>query len=136
MGFLELPDQPDEPQRREQARADGGDRPAPKRPELPDPDERGRTYELIRAHVSAETADEPAQAAGESQHEQQADAAGPPGYRGKVPRFMKMWADHEKHWTETRQHAADLPTSPHRDGGLRPDPERQAETPSPITSML
>ena len=128
MGFLELPDQPDEPQRREHGRAYGGDRSTPKRRELPDPDERGRTYELTRAHVSAETAGESSEAAGESQHERQTDAAGPPGYRGKVPRFMKMWADHEKRWTETRPHAADLPASQHRDGGLRPDPERQAET--------
>ena len=59
MGFLELPDQPDEPQRREHARADGGDRSTPKRRELPDPDERGRAYEAMRAHVSAETRDEP-----------------------------------------------------------------------------
>ena len=128
MGFLELPDQPDEPQRREHARADGGDRSTPKRRELPDPDERGRTYELTRAHVYAETAGDPSEAAGESQHERQADAAGPSGYWGKVPHFMKMWADHEKRWTETRPHAADLPASQHRDGGLRPDPERQAET--------
>ena len=128
MGFLELPDQPDEPQRREHGRAYGGDRSTPKRRELPDPDERGRTYELTRAHVYAETAGDPSEAAGESQHERQADAAGPSGYWGKVPHFMKMWADHEKRWTETRPHAADLPASQHRDGGLRPDPERQAET--------
>jgi hypothetical protein len=128
VGFLDLPDQPDEPRRPEHTSADGGDRPTPKRRELPDPDERGRTYELMRAHVSAETVGEPSEAAEESQHERQADAAGPPGYRGKVPRFMKMWADHEKHWTETRPHAADLPVSQHREGDLRPDPERQAET--------
>jgi hypothetical protein len=116
------------PRRPEHTSADGGDRPTPKRRELPDPDERGRTYELMRAYVSAETVGEPSEAAGESQHERQADAAGPPGYRGKVPRFMKMWADHEKHWTETRPHAADLPASQHREGDVRPDPERQAET--------
>ncbi len=51
MGALDLPDQPDEPKRAEHA----GDRLAPSSRELPDPDERGRAYEAIRAHVSAET---------------------------------------------------------------------------------
>jgi len=45
---------------------------------------------------------------------------------------MDMWADHETRWPETRRHVADLPTdaptSPHRNGGPRPSPERQAET--------
>jgi hypothetical protein len=45
---------------------------------------------------------------------------------------MGMWADHEARWAETRRHAADLSadaaTSFHRNGGLRPNSERQAET--------
>jgi hypothetical protein len=132
VGFLDLPDQPDEPGRLERASASGADRPTPRPRELPDPDERGRAYEAMRAHASAETAGESPDAAGESQHDQRADAAGQRGYRDEVPRFMDMWADHEKRWPERRQRATDLPTDAptphHRDGGLRPSPERQAET--------
>jgi hypothetical protein len=130
VGFLDLPDQPDEPGSPERASAGGGDRPTPERRELPDPDERGRIYEVMRAHASA--AREPSDAAGESQHDQPADWAGRRGYRDEVPRFMDMWADHETRWPETRRHAADLPTdaptSHRRDGGPWPSPERQAET--------
>ena len=49
MGFLDLPDQPDEPGRLERASASGADRPTPRPRELPDPDERGRAYETMRA---------------------------------------------------------------------------------------
>jgi hypothetical protein len=126
--FLDLPDEPGRPER---ASADGADRPTTKRRELPDPDERGRTYEAMRAHASAETAGE-SDATTKSQHDQQADGARQRGYRDEVPRFMDMWADHETRWPKTRQHAADLPTdgptSSHRNGGPRPSPERQAET--------
>jgi hypothetical protein len=132
VGFLDLPDQPDEPGRPERASAGGGDRPTPKRRQLPDPDERGRTYEVMRAHASAETAGEPSEATAKSQQYQRADRPGQRGYRDEVPRFMDMWADHEARWPETRRDAADLPadaaTSPRRDGGRRPSPERQAET--------
>jgi hypothetical protein len=131
VGFLDLPD-PDEPERPERASADGGDRPAPKRRELPDPDERGRAYEVMRAHASAETTGEPSEATAKSQHDQKADRPGQHGYWDEVPRFMGMWADHEARWAETRRQAADLPTdaptSPHRSGDLRPSPERQTET--------
>jgi hypothetical protein len=129
---VRFPDLPDEAGRPERASADGADRPIPKRREMPDPDERGRIYEVMRAYASAERAGEPSDATAKSQHEQQADAAGQRGYRDEVPRFMDMWAKHEADWTETRRHAADLPTdaptSPDQNGGLRPSPERQAET--------
>jgi ATP-grasp domain len=53
---------------------------------------------------------------------------------------MDMWADHETRWPKTRQHAADLPTdaptSSHRNGGLRPSPEPQAETAEAIAAAL
>ena len=129
MGFLDLPDQPDEPWRREHTGADGGNRPTPKRRELPDPDERGRTYEVMRAHVSA--SGEQSDATAKSSQDQQADRAGRRDYRAEVPRFMDMWAEHDARWAETRRHAADCSadaaTSP-QDGGLRPNSERQAET--------
>jgi len=66
----------------------GADRPTLKPRELADPDERGRVYEAMRAHTSAETAGESSDEAGESQHDQQTDAAGQRDYRGEVPRFM------------------------------------------------
>ena len=70
---------------------------------------------------------EPSDATGESQHDRRADGAGQRGYRNEVPRFMEMWANHERRWPKTPRHAAD-PTSPDRDGGQRQGPERQAET--------
>ena len=104
VGFLDLPDQPGRPER---ASMSGADRPALKPRELPDPDERGRVYDAMRAHTSAETAGESSDAAGESQHDQQADAAGRRDYRGEVPRFMAMWADHETRWPADRRTTAD-----------------------------
>ncbi len=131
MGFLDLPDRPDEPGRQERASTSGADRSAPRPRELPDPDERGRVYEAMRAHTSAETAGESSDAAGEWQHDQQADGAGQRGYRDEVPRFMEMWADHERRWPTDRRTAADpsadAPTPP-RDGECRQRSERQAET--------
>lgn len=56
MGSLDLPDQPDEPGPAERARDAAADRPRIR--EMPDPDERGRVYEAMRALVSAETAGE------------------------------------------------------------------------------
>jgi hypothetical protein len=60
VGFLDLPDEPERPER---ASTGGADRLTPKRRELPDPDERGRAYEAMRAHASAETAGESSDAA-------------------------------------------------------------------------
>jgi hypothetical protein len=132
MGFLDLPDQPDPPGRPERASVSGADRPTPRPRELPDPDERGRTYEVMRAHVSAETAGEQSDATAKSPQDQQANRPGRRDYRAEVPRFMDMWADHEARWAETRRHAADLSadaaTSSHGNGDLRPAHERQAET--------
>ena len=131
MGFLDLPDQPDEPGRPERASMSGADRPALKPRELPDPDERGRVCDAMRAHTSAETAGESSDAAGESQHDQQTDAAGRRDYRGEVPRFMAMWADHETRWPADRRTtadpSADAPASHHGDGEFRQRSERQAE---------
>jgi hypothetical protein len=61
VGFLDLPDEPGRPER---ASAGGADRPTPKRRALPDPDERGRTYEAMRAHASADGAAASAAASG------------------------------------------------------------------------
>ena len=131
MGFLELPD-PHEPGRPERASADGADRPTPNQRELPDPDERGRLYEVMRAHASAETDGMPSDATATPQHDDKADRPGQGGYRDEVPRFMGILADHETRWAETRRHAAELPTEPatssRPSGDLRPGQERQADT--------
>ena len=133
MGFLDVPDRPDEPGRPERASTSGADRPTPMARPPPDPDERDRIYEAMRAYASAVMmAGESSDAAGKSQHDQRADEARQRGYRDEVPRLIDVWADHERRWPETRRHAADLPTdaptSHHQNGRLRPSPERQAET--------
>ncbi len=132
VGFLDLPDRPDEPARPESASMSGADRPTLKPRELPDPDERGRVYEAMRTHTSAETAGESSDEAGESRHDQQTDTAGQRDYRGEVPRFMEMWADHETRWPTDRRTtadpSADTPASHHREGEFRQRSERQAET--------
>ncbi len=112
--------------------AGGGDRPAPRRRELPDPDERGRAYEVIRAHVSAETGGEPSDATARSQQDQQADRPAQRGYQGEVPRFMGMWADHEARWPADRRASAnpsaDTPAPDYRDGGSGQHSGRQADS--------
>ena len=119
MGSVDLPDQPDEPGRAERARDASASRP-PMR-EMPDPDERGRAYEAVRAHVSA-------------------DATGQGSYWDKVPKFRQMWADHERRWPE-RQPAAEPdrsadPAGTYRSrGGFKLDPERHAETIGAIGRM-
>ena len=118
-----MPDQPDEPERPELASTSGGDRPTPKRRELPDQDERGRIYEAMRAYASAEPAAESSCPAGESpcgqqpdgtaaaragqipNPEQRADEAHKQNYRDEVPRFMGMWAEHQRRWPERQRSA-------------------------------
>jgi hypothetical protein len=58
---------------------------------MPDPDERARVYEAMRAHTSAETGDavEPAR---------RPDATDKRSYWDSVPGFLDMWADHQKRW--------------------------------------
>ena len=100
MGSLDLTDQPDEPRRAVHAHTDGPDRDRQGSRELPDPDERGRAYEAMRAHVSAET---PA----EDSPGERADAGDRGSYWGEVPRFSKEWAEHEREWSERRREAAE-----------------------------
>jgi hypothetical protein len=129
VGVLDLPDQPDEPKRLESASAAGGDRPTPRRRELPDPDERGRAYEVARAYASAETRGVPSDATARSQ--QGVDRPAQRGYQDEVPRFMGMWADHEARWPvdrrTTAEPSAETPAPHHRDGGSGQHSERQAD---------
>ncbi len=58
MGSVELPSEPEEPGRIDRADAGGAERPVPKAREAPDPDERGRVYEAMRAHADADAAEQ------------------------------------------------------------------------------
>lgn len=64
MGAMDLPPEPEEPDRADHVRDRGADR-----PKAYDPDERGRAHEAMRAHVSAEAADEARPAEGGYWHE-------------------------------------------------------------------
>lgn len=88
MGSLDLPDEPDKPMRAMQADTGGADRDTQRSRELPDPDERGRAYEAARRHVSAE-------APADASPGRQPDAGDQRSYWNEVPRFGKMWVDHE-----------------------------------------
>ncbi len=100
MGALDLPDQPDEPKRAEHA----GDRLAPSSRELPDPDERDRAYEAIRAHVSAETGERTEHVAGPDRQAERTDQR---SYWDEVPQFLDTWADHAERWPTRPRPAAE-----------------------------
>lgn len=57
VGSLDLPSEPEEPGRLERAGDGGAQRPKPASREAPDPDERGRVYEAMRARAEADRAD-------------------------------------------------------------------------------
>ena len=99
MGSLDLPDQPDEPRQAVHAHTDGPDRDRQGSRELPDPDERGRIYEAMRTHVSAET---PAEAS----PGQRPETGDQRSYWEELPRFSKEWAEHERDWPERPREAA------------------------------
>lgn len=129
MGSVDLPDQPDGPGRAERARDASVARPQIR--EMPDPDERGRVYEAMRAH--AETP-EPARPG------RQPDATEQGSYWSEVPRFREMWADHEGRWPERQPTAepdrsADPAGTYRSKGGFKLDPERHAETVAAIGRM-
>jgi hypothetical protein len=86
VGSLDLPyELPDRP---EQA----GDRRADRLGAKPDPDERGRVYEAMRAHVETEDS-------GLAQETRlPLDDAERGGYWAEVPRLVEMWAGHEERW--------------------------------------
>jgi len=99
---MEALDLPEEPVRPEPA-GGGTDRPRPR--EMPDPDERERAYDAAQARVSAETPTEAGAA-------QQRDKSGRSSYQDDVPRFLDMWADHEKRWPTGSRAPVDRPADP------------------------
>ncbi len=124
MESLDLADQPDEPGRTMRADAGGAGRDAHMFRELPDPDERGRAYEATLAHVSAET---PAEAS----PGQRPDSGDQRSYWDEVPRFQKLWADHENRWPTEQRAAVDRSADPagsyRSDGGFYLNPEQHAQ---------
>ncbi len=133
MRSLDLPDQPDEPSRAVRADAGGADRNKHTSRELPDPDERGRAYDAVQAHVSAET---PA----ETSSGQRPDPDNQRSYRDEAPRFDDVRADHDGRWPETPHAAADRrddrPEQPAATAGTV-DRVREAErTPSPDAQAI
>src|SRR6266851_263429 len=121
VGSLDLPDQPDEPRRVERA---DEDRLKPEPRQMPDPDERGRYYEAMHAHVSAKTAEEASPG-------QRPDGTDQRSYRDEVPRFVGLRTDQAKCWPAEQRAAADRSADPpgsyRSDGGLYLNPERHAE---------
>jgi hypothetical protein len=81
----------------------------PKAREMPDPDERGRLYEAMRAHAEADAAED--MRTGRLRVER--------SYRDQVPPFLDRWAEHERRWPARARTAADSSADP---------PERHAET--------
>jgi hypothetical protein len=79
--------------------ARGGSTERAKTPETPDPDERGRLYDAMRAHVGADAA--------EDTPISRLDRAEERSYRNEVPRFEDMWAEHEKRWPARPRAATD-----------------------------
>ena len=118
MTQMDLPSEPEDSGRHEQA---GTERLRPKSRELPDPDERGRVYEATRAYAEAE-AERPEQVSGSGR------------YWDEVPRFQRMWADHEGRWPKDRQPATTIdestesPGSYRSKGGCDLSQERHTET--------
>jgi hypothetical protein len=117
LGSAELarePDTPDRPGTEDVRRLRGVPREA-------DPDERGQAYEAARAHADA-------------------DAAEQGDYRPEVPRFVRMWAEHEERWpAQGRAPAVDRGTDP--DGSFRSEsgrylsPERNAQADAAIARV-
>ena len=126
---MDLPTEPEESGRPERASA-GGERLSPKSRELPDPDERRRVYEATRANAELDAAERPEQVPGSGQRTEVDQR----GYWSEVPRFLRMWADHEGRWPKDRQPAAttdraiDPPGSHRSESGFDLSPERHEET--------
>jgi hypothetical protein len=131
---MDLPSEPEETRRPEQASA-GVERLRPNSRELPDPDERERVYEATRAHAEAEAAEQPEQV---SEPGHRRDGTSQRTYWAEVPRFLARWVDHEERWPPSRQataatdRSADPPSSHRNEEGFR---GRQAETADAISRV-
>jgi hypothetical protein len=79
--------------------------------EMPDPGERGRLHEAMRAYAEAD--------AREDAQTSRLESPERPSYRDEVPRFEAMWAEHEKRWPARPRAETD---------GSTDSPERYAAT--------
>jgi len=108
VGALDLPSEPQESGR-------GLEESRPRARDRPDPDERGRVYEAMRALVSAETRHEPGGR-----------------YWEEMPRLLDQAEAHRERRPDERQAAPDRPADPagsfRSRGGFYLSPERHAET--------
>jgi hypothetical protein len=118
VGALDLPSEPEEPDPADHVRNRDADR--PKARDGPDPDERGRAYEAMRAHVSAEAGEE-------TRPVRPAEG----GYCHEVPGFLDQATDYRMRGAADRQPApdrsADPPGSFRSHGGFYLNPGRHAE---------
>jgi hypothetical protein len=96
---------------------------------MPDPDERDRAYEAVRAHVAPETRDQ----AGLGQQPDRNDRR---SYWDQVPRLLEMRKDYQERWPADQQPAADCSADPpgsyRSHGGFYLKPDRHAEAVSLI----
>jgi hypothetical protein len=109
-----------------------------------DPGERGRAYDAARAYADADAAEKNAADAegdgkntadgkdGDGKDAADAVAVEQRDYRAEVPRFVRMWAEHQERWPGPQAHAtvdrtADPEGSFRSDGGFYLSPERNAE---------
>ena len=118
MEALDLPEEPGRPEH-----AEGGTgRSRPR--EMPDPDERERVYEAVRAHVSPEMQDQ-------TEVGQQPDRNDGRSYWDQVPRLLEMRRDYQERWPADQQPVADCSADPpgsyRSHGGFYLKPDRHAE---------
>ena len=102
MGALDLPSEPGEPDRANDVRDRGvrdRDMDWPKTRNVPDPDDRGRAYEAMRAHAEASEEARPVRLSEGN-------------YWDEVPGFLDQAADYRKRWEADRQPAQDRPADP------------------------
>jgi hypothetical protein len=118
VGALDLPSEPEEPDRADHVRDRGAGR--PKARDVPDPGERGRAYEATWAHVSAEAGEE-------ARPVRPAEGS----YWHEAPGFLDQAAEYRKRGAADRQLtpdcSADPPGSFRSDGGSYLNPGRHAE---------
>ena len=121
MGSADLVPEPDLP-----GRAERPDTEHPRRlhgvPREVDPEERGQAYETACAYADS-------------------DAAEQQDYQAEVPRFARMWAEHEQRWpaqdraSSTADRTADADGSFRSDGGFYLGPERNTQADTAIARM-
>jgi hypothetical protein len=116
LAAADLAPEPDVPDKPERIDAEHG-RHLRGMPREVDPDERAQAYEAARGHADAEAAE---------QHD----------YQAEVPRFTRLWAEHEQRWpTPDRVGDVKADRSFRSDGGFYLAPDRNAEADAAISRI-